>query len=84
MSEPIDMTEVEPGRRMTRRQAKAHRIVKRAINTSDFTGTKWRLEEAIARLPLSLRICIFLLFSATLVAFFLGPLKILGDWLFYS
>lgn len=78
------MTEVEPGRWVTHSQARAHRIVKDTLADSDFTGSKWRTEEAINRLPRSLRICIFLLFTAAVIAFFLGPLKSIGAWLFYS
>lgn len=81
---PIDLTEVEPGKWMTRDQANAHHIVKNAMANSDFTGSKWRLEEDIGRLSRPLRVGIFLLFTAAMIAFFLGPLKAIGAWLFYS
>jgi hypothetical protein len=84
LSDPIDLTEVEPGKWMTRSQAQARRAVREAIADSDFTGEKWRFEQAISQLPLALRICVFLLFVAAAIGFFLGPLKIFAGWIFYS
>ena len=84
MSDEINLTEAEPGQWMTHSQARTHRIVQRQLANSDFIKRKWRLGKAIDRLPRTARLVIFLLYISAAVWLFLVPLRVIGNWLFYS
>lgn len=78
------MIETQPGEWVTRSQAKAHKVVNDALSNSDFASRKWQTEQKIRNLPFPIRISIFLLICAAVLALFLGPFKQTAEWLFYS